>query len=119
VTARVEALRTDEYQSRVASGSCDLWLGQLLAPTPDPLHEILLAFAAGGDSWAVAERRAGRLDRARALVGFGQRWPIVPLYHRAVRMHHRDTWHGLGFDALGRASYADAYQLAMPAGGAR
>jgi MarR-like DNA-binding transcriptional regulator SgrR of sgrS sRNA len=109
IAASVEALEPAEHARRVAAGKCDLWLGQLCAPTPDPLHEILLAFAAGGDAWATRERAQKRLDRAGALAAWGQRWPVVPLYHRAVRAHHRETWHGLGFDALGRLTFADAF----------
>ncbi len=109
VSASYEALEPGEYARRVATGKCDLWLGQLLAPTTDPLHEILLAFAAGGSRWAVGERRAGKLDRARALTEWSKRWPVVPLYHRAVRAHHRETLHGVGFDALGRVTFADAF----------
>ena len=111
VAASYEALEPAEYARRVAAGKCDLWLGQLLAPTTDPMHELMLAFAAGGDRWAVGERRAGKLDPARARAELGKRWPIVPLYHRAVRAHHRETLHGVGFDALGRVTYADAFSL--------
>ncbi len=109
LAASYEALDPAEHARRVAAGACDLWLGQLLAPTPDPLHEILAAFAAGGDRWAAGERRAGKLDRARAAAEFGKRWPVLPLYHRAVRAHHRRTLHGVGFDAQGRVGFADVF----------
>ncbi len=40
---------------------------------------------------------------------FAARLPIVPLYHRAVRVHHKRSLRGLAGDPLGRLDFADAY----------
>jgi MarR-like DNA-binding transcriptional regulator SgrR of sgrS sRNA len=109
--ASFEALEPAEHARRVAAGSPDLWLGQLVAPTSDPAHELALAFAAGGDDWAQKQLAAAPLDRAAAAAELARRWPVVPLYHRAVRAYHKKTLHGVGFDAQGRLAWADVFAL--------
>jgi hypothetical protein len=51
---------------------------------------------------------AGDLTRDGAAAQFAAKLPVVPLYHRAVRAHHRKTVVGLAFDAIGRLGWADA-----------
>ena len=50
-----------------------------------------------------------RLDSAAAQAVFADRLPIVPLFHRAVRVHHRVDVRRLRFDAIGRLRYADMF----------
>jgi peptide/nickel transport system substrate-binding protein len=101
-----------DFTRRVAAGQCDLWIGQLLAPTVDPVHEYAAAFAAGGDGWAAARLADGSLTSASAQAAFAARLPVLPLYHRAVRVHHKATLLGLGFDPIGRLGLADAFAVA-------
>lgn len=116
VRASYQAVAPAELVKRVAAGKTDLWIGQLVAPTTDPAHEIALAFAAGGDDWAARQLAAGPLDRAAAAQEFSRRWPVVPLYHRAVRAHHRRSLAGVAFDAQGRVGWPDAFVFPSPSG---
>jgi len=117
LTASFTALEPRELARRVAAGQCDLYLGQLVAPSPDALHEYAAAFAAGGDRWPVKKLEDGKLTLEAAAAAFAERLPVVPLFHRAVRAHHRTIVRGVGFDALGRIAFADLYLFAAPAGG--
>jgi peptide/nickel transport system substrate-binding protein len=108
VTVSITALSPKDFLRRVGSGQCDLYLGQLVAPTSDVVHEYAAAFAAGGDGWAVQRMEKGDLTRDAAAGEFAAKLPVVPLYHRAVRAHHRKTVVGLAFDAIGRLGWADA-----------
>lgn len=112
--AHYERLAPREHARRVAAGQCDLYIGQLVAPTADPVHEYAAAFAAGGDRWPVTELQAGELVLSEAQTVFAERLPVVPLYHRAVRAHHKKTLRGLAFDFLGRLGYADAFSFPPP-----
>jgi MarR-like DNA-binding transcriptional regulator SgrR of sgrS sRNA len=98
-----------DYQRRVAEGRCDLYLGQLAAPSTERTHEYAAAFAAGGDAWAATRLADAPLLVESAAAAFAARLPVVPLYHRAVRVSHKKTILGLLFDPLGRIGLADAF----------
>lgn len=114
LSAAYVTLDPKEYARRVAAGACDLYVGQLVAPTTDGRHEIAAAFAAGGDRWPVARLADGTFTREAALAAFAERLPVVPLYHRSVRAHHRKALHGVAFDALGRLGWADVFVFPTP-----
>ena len=97
--------------ARVASGDCDLWIGQLAAPISVATAWWGAAFAAGNDDWAQVRLVNGPLDVAAASVEFARRLPIVPLMFRSLLVWHRTDVHGLGFDASGRPGLADLYWL--------
>ena len=40
---------------------------------------------------------------------FQKRLPVVPLFHRALRIHHRRNLRGLAFDPIARPSFADIF----------
>ena len=98
-----------ELARRVAAGQCDLWLGQLVPPAPDPLAALAAAFAAGGDGWLAAKLADGPVAVEAAGAAFAARLPVVPLAHRALRAHHKKSLRGLAFDALGLPGWADVY----------
>jgi hypothetical protein len=98
-----------ELSRRIAVGQCDLWIGQLLAPGIDLASEYAAAFAAGGDRFVVAQQQIAPLLVAPLAVAFEARLPIVPLFHRSVRVHYRKILQGVGFDALGRLALADLF----------
>lgn len=106
------ALPPNELQRRVAAGQCDLWLGQLVAPGTDATFEVAAAFAAAADRFATVQMAVGPLAGASLALAFDARLPVVPLYHRSVRVHYRKIVYGLGFDGLGRLSLADAFVFA-------
>jgi peptide/nickel transport system substrate-binding protein len=108
------AVPAAELERRVAAGLCDLYLGELALPAADPLAAYAAAFAAGGDGTAAARLREAPLGVEQAAAMFAARLPIVPLFHRSLRVHHKRALRGLGVDALGRLSFADAYLWTGP-----
>jgi ABC-type transport system substrate-binding protein len=110
--ARIVELDAATLVARAARGECDLYIGQLVPPGPSPASQIGAAFAAGGDSWAASRLSAAPLDVEAALAAFGERLPIVPLFHRAIRVHHRVDVEQVWFDATGRLVYASMHLLA-------
>ncbi len=40
--------------------------------------------------------------------------PIVPLFHRALRLWNRTDLHGVAFDGLGRPCLADVFLFGSP-----
>ena len=93
--ARITALPAREFRDRVDRGDCDLYIDQLVAPVPRHDIAVAAAFAAGKDDWAQATLAAGPLDAEAATRVFARRMPVIPLFHRAVRIHHRADIHGL------------------------
>jgi ABC-type transport system substrate-binding protein len=105
IAATYRVLPPAQMQRLVAAGLCDLYIGQLAAAGPDPAWAYALAFAAGGE----------RPRDAPTAEAFAARLPIVPLLHRAVRVHYKRTLRGVGPDALGRLRLADAFLWNGPA----
>ncbi len=104
------------FAKQVGSGKCDLYIGQLAPASSDLLLQIAAAFAAGKDDWASRELAAGTLNLVSAVGQFKSSLPIVPLFHRAVRVHHRDNVHfgSKEFDSMARLAYADLYVHGKP-----
>lgn len=115
VTARIAALDAAALDARVRQGNCDLYIGQMALPAPSEALALAAAFAAGGDDWARARLAQAPLDLAAARRAFAQRLPIVPLFHRAVHVHHRDDVRGMALDHAARLSYADLFFFGRPA----
>jgi ABC-type transport system substrate-binding protein len=109
VAATITDLDADDFAARVAKRDADLWIGQCVAPGTAPALLWGAAFAAGGDAWAARELADGALDPADARAEFQSRLPVVPLLHRAVRIHHRGDVRGVGFDASSRVTFADLF----------
>ena len=115
VAATITDLDADDFAARVAKRDADLWIGQCVAPGTAPALLWGAAFAAGGDPWAARQLgAAGTLDEREARTEFKARLPIVPLLHRAVRIHHRSDVRGVGFDASSRVTFADLYFHGKP-----
>ncbi|HUS67421.1 MAG TPA: ABC transporter substrate-binding protein [Kofleriaceae bacterium] len=107
--ARLVELEPDALAQRVERGDFDLVIGQLAPAGAAPALQIAGAFAAGGDPWAAEQLAVAPLDADAALVSFADRLPILPLFHRAVRVHHRVDVRRLRFDAIGRLQYPDMF----------
>jgi MarR-like DNA-binding transcriptional regulator SgrR of sgrS sRNA len=110
VRARITALPAVRFDSRVRRGACDLYVGQLATPLPSPALATAAAFAAGDDNWTERMLAKTRLRDDGTRAWFEQRLPILPLFHRAVRVHHRRNLRGIGFDRLSRIGFADIFE---------
>ena len=114
LAATIAELGADELAARVSRGEADLWIGQLAATGASPAILWTAAFAAGGDDWAARKLAAGALDAGKARVEFAARLPILPLLHRAVRVHHRSDVRGVALDASARIGLADLFFFGDP-----
>lgn len=115
LAATITDLDADDFAARVAKRDADLWIGQCVAPGTTPTLLWGAAFAAGGDAWAARQLADGAIDDREARAEFQARMPIVPLLHRAVRIHHRSDVRGIGFDASSRVTFADLFFFGEPA----
>ncbi len=95
IGARISAIPAKTFRERVGRGDCDLYIGQLVIPVPAKGIAMAAAFAAGNDKWATEELASGSLDADGASRAFARRLPIIPLFHRALRVHHRSDVRGL------------------------
>lgn len=109
VSARIVDVGAREFDRRVRRGACDLYLGQEVAAVPAPAAIMAAAFASGGDPWAQRRLAAADLTPASAREAFSRRLPVVPLFHRAVRVHHRSNVRGLRLDHAAALPFADLY----------
>lgn len=100
VRAVVEEVPAGDLPRQLAAGKGDLYIGHLAAPSADPAAQIAAAFAAGGDAVPAPAALEAR---------FAERLPVVPLFHRSVRVHHRATLRGLGFTVGARLGLADVF----------
>jgi hypothetical protein len=106
----ITAVAAPELARRVAAGACDLHVGQLAVSVASPGLLFAQAYAAAGER-DVADKlvAGGSVDVARARGAFATRLPILPLYHRAVRVHHRRDLRGSWFDGASRLGVADLF----------
>ncbi len=74
-----------------------------------PALATAAAFAVGGDDWTQRMLTKARLRADGARVWFDQRLPVLPLFHRAVRVHFRHDLRGVGFDGTTRLGLADVF----------
>ncbi len=114
IGAVITALPAATLRDRVAKGTYDLTIGQLVQPQISPTLWWGAAFQAGGDDALQSQLAAGAIDLAAASREFATRLPIVPLMFRSVRMWFPTNVRGLSFDALGRPSYADVSLFGAP-----
>jgi len=114
IASTITDLGADDLVERIAAGKGDLWIGQLAAPGTSASLLWGAAFAAGGDTWAANQLARGPLDGAKARKEFAARLPIVPLAHRAMRVHHRTDVRGVAFDAASRLGFADLFLWGKP-----
>jgi ABC-type transport system substrate-binding protein len=106
---KITELDAIALSTRLVRGDYDLHVGQLAPVGTSPALQIAAAFAAGGDGWAAAQLAAGPLDTDAALLRFAERLPVLPLFHRSIRVHHRVDVRRVAFDATGRLLYPDMF----------
>ena len=107
--ATITAVGATELARRVSAGACDLYIGQATAELPAPAMIYAQAFALAGDRANADRIASGAITGARMKETFAARLPIIPLYHRAVRVHHRADLRGAWFDSSARLGVADLF----------
>lgn len=113
VAVDIAELDAKTFAKRVSDGDCDLFIGQLASTVPTPVLGIAAGFAVGDDAWARKKLTSTDLSAKAARSEFAERWPIVPVFHRAVRLHHRKDVRVRGevFDAVTRLSYQNMFMF--------
>ncbi len=106
---KITELEAAALDARLLRGDFDLVIGQLAPAGPSPALQIAGAFAAGGDGWAAAQMTTAPLAIDAALAAFAERLPVLPLFHRSIRVHHRVDVRRVAFDATGRLLYPDMF----------
>lgn len=109
LSCKITELDAPALDARLLRGDYDLAIGQLAPPGPSPALQIAAAFAAGGDGFAAAQMTTAPLAIDVALAAFAQRLPVLPLFHRSIRVHHRVDVRRVAFDATGRLLYPDMF----------
>ncbi len=112
--AHVEDAPARGHARRTRRGDCVLYVGQLAPLASSWDVQLAAGLAAGGERAEAADLIRGERDMARALTRFEATLPIIPLFHRGSRMHHRTDVYGLSFDRLGLPAYADAFFFGDP-----
>jgi MarR-like DNA-binding transcriptional regulator SgrR of sgrS sRNA len=115
VPAHISAVAAADWHAR--RGAADLYIGLLALPAPGPDLALAAAFAAGGDAWArtaLARGLLGAAERDAARRAFDERLPVIPLFHRAVRVHHRSDLRGVALDDAARPGLADVFFAGQP-----
>lgn len=107
--ATITAVTATELARRVSAGACDLYIGQASAEMASPAMIYAQAFAIAGDRLTADKLSGGAITGARMRETFAARFPIIPLYHRAVRVHHRADLRGAWFDSSARLGVADLF----------
>ncbi len=107
IQSRLVSLSASAFTSRVASGQCDLYIGQLLTPASIPSDTLRTAFVAGGSGAALsALAKKGRTAMERE---FANQLPLIPLFHRGLRIDSRSDLLSIQFDGSGRLRYEDLF----------
>lgn len=109
VRATISAVAAAELSRRVSAGACDLYVGQVTAELSTPAMLYAQAFAITGDRGTADKLASGAITGAKMKETFAARLPIIPLYHRAVRVHHRADLRGAWFDSSARLGVADLF----------
>ncbi|MCP4935885.1 MAG: hypothetical protein GY927_17170 [bacterium] len=99
IQTRVIELHAHAFARRVDSGQCDLYVGQWATLGTFGETTLRTAFAIGGLS-------APNTHFERE---FSTQWPIVPLFHRGLRVHHRSDLRSVDFDHHDRLRYEDVW----------
>jgi ABC-type transport system substrate-binding protein len=114
IPTAITAVTAPVLRDRVAKGTCDLWIGQLVSPVTSSVAWWGAAFAAGNDSWPVKPLANGFLDPQTTAKAFADHLPIIPIMFRSLQIWHRSDVRGLGFDASASLGFADAFLHGNP-----
>ena len=112
ITTRIVSLTADVFARRLKAGDCDLYVGQLAASGSPGLAQLRKAFVVGGRvkmaNKLVGQSRAGMERQFTATV------PIVPLFHRSLRLHIRSDVKGVSFSATKTLDYPGIFFSGEP-----
>ncbi len=112
IQTRLVSVQPNVFARRIALGQCDLYIGQLATAAQRPEDTLRSAFVAGGFAKllpALAKKNRASMERQ-----FAKQLPVVPLFHRGLRVHNRSDLLGIEFDSRARLGYEDIYFFGSP-----
>lgn len=112
IQSRLVSLHASAFSTRVRSGQCDLYIGQLATPGAFATDTLRTAYVAGGSKAALTSlTKSGRTKMERE---FARQLPLIPLFHRGLRAHYRSDLFSLAFDSSTRLRYEDLFFFGNP-----
>ena len=112
IRTRLVSLQANAFARRVHSGQCDLYIGQLATHRGFAADTLREAFVVGGFGKLLAplsdESKTG-MERQ-----FAAHLPLIPLFHRGLRVHYRSDLHAIEFDGDSRLRYEDLFIFGVP-----
>jgi MarR-like DNA-binding transcriptional regulator SgrR of sgrS sRNA len=105
----VDAVEPRAFADRLAAGRYDLALVEAGGGPADQPALAALALIAAVDPQLARALLARAADPAAAARAVDERALLAPLFHRAVRAHHRADLRGLTIDPLGRLDFASVW----------
>lgn len=112
IETRLVTLRANAFARRVRNGQCDLYIGQLATDTSFAADTLRTAFVVGGFATLLAPLSAQ--SKSGMEREFASHLPLVPLFHRGLRVHHRSDLHAIEFDESSRLRYEDLFFFGEP-----
>lgn len=114
VSARVVSLASEEFARRVGKGDCELFVDHLVSPVAEHRFEAAAAIAAAEPGWVRSTIRQKSPTAATMKVRLRDQQRIVPLFHRAVRIHYRSNLYGLEASSSGLIDYHGVFVHGKP-----
>lgn len=96
IRTRIVSLSATAYARRVRTGKYDVRVGQLALSSPFAADALRASFSLAG-------RKVESSSRAALERRFDTELPIVPLFHKGLRIHHRSDLYGVSFAAISSA----------------
>jgi MarR-like DNA-binding transcriptional regulator SgrR of sgrS sRNA len=106
VTARVVGATNRQFNDTLSNQSCDMYIGQLTLPADNAMLWWTQSYALG--------RQQSKSSMADMAASFRKELPIVPLFHRGVRLWQRNDVQGLRLDELGNVGYDNMFVIGLP-----
>jgi MarR-like DNA-binding transcriptional regulator SgrR of sgrS sRNA len=109
ISAKITVLSALSMARRVRRGACDMYIGQLANVVADPAGTVAATFAEAGASWGKRQLQRRAVSASSARSAFLRQLPLIPLFHRGVKVHHRTNLRGIRFHRTSRPALADMF----------
>ncbi len=109
IKTKIEVLSAKTFARRSRNGQCDLYIGQLATGRLTPTDLLRKAYVVGGRRGTARSLRGE--SRTSIERRFSKDLPLVPLFHRALRLHYRGDVGGVKPAAL---RFSDLFYYGVP-----
>jgi MarR-like DNA-binding transcriptional regulator SgrR of sgrS sRNA len=112
IKTRLVSLHANAFARRVKTGQCDLYIGQLATRSDFAADTLRTAFVVGGFEKLLG--KFGKESRGGMERQFNEHLPLIPLFHRGLRVHHRSDLQEVAFDDNSRLLFEDLFLYGLP-----